>query len=58
MAVALWTAQQAAPAGSVPGVSDTAAVIIGTALSLLVLYAIVAAHLQQDDDAGEPPPRS
>jgi hypothetical protein len=39
---------QARP-GSVPGLSDTAAIIIGTVLTLLVLYAIVAAHLRGTD---------
>ena len=37
------------PSGSVPGVSDTAAVVIGTVLSLLVLYAIIAANLRKED---------
>lgn len=36
------------PPGSVPGVSDTAAIVIGTVLSLLVIYAIVAAHLRKE----------
>lgn len=42
--------QQPQPSpGSVPGISDAAAIIIGTALSLLVIYAIVAAHLRKDE---------
>jgi|GEM_PF-6852704 len=36
------------PAGSVTGISDTAAVLIGTVLSLLVIYAIVAARFRRD----------
>lgn len=35
------------PPGSVPGVSDAAAIVIGTALTLFVLYAIAAAHLRK-----------
>jgi len=35
------------PSGSVPGISDTAAVVIGTVLSLVVIYAIVAARLRR-----------
>jgi hypothetical protein len=31
----------------VPGLSDTAAIIIGTLLTLLVISAIVAAHLRR-----------
>lgn len=34
---------------AVPGLSDTAVIIIGTVLSLLVIYAIIAAHLRKDD---------
>jgi len=38
------------PPGPVaPGLSDTAVVILGTALCLLVIYAIVAAHLRKRD---------
>jgi hypothetical protein len=43
-ALALLLLPQPPPAGSVPGLGDTAAIVIGTLLSLLVLYAIVAAH--------------
>ena len=49
MPAALLLLQQPLPSGSVPGVSDTAAVIIGAVLSLLVIYAIVAANLRKDD---------
>lgn len=41
------TQQPGQPA--VPGLSDTAVIIIGTVLSLLVIYAIIAAHLRKDD---------
>jgi hypothetical protein len=37
------------PPGSVPGLSDAAAIIIGLLLTLLVIYAIVAAHLRGPD---------
>lgn len=40
--------QQPSP-GSVPGVNDTAAIIIGTLLTLVVIYAIVAANLRKTD---------
>lgn len=40
---------QQPPPGSIPGVSDTAAIVIGTVLSLLVIYAIVAAHLRKEE---------
>ena len=49
MPAALLLMQQSLPSGSVPGVSDTAAVIIGTVLSLLVIYAIVAANLRKEN---------
>lgn len=49
MPAALLLLQQPLPSGSVPGVSDTTAVIIGTVLSLLVIYAIVAANLRKED---------
>lgn len=48
-AAVLLLTQQQTPPGSVPGVSDTAAIIIGTVLSLLVIYAIVAANLRKED---------
>ena len=52
MAVGLsFLLQQQSP-GSVPGVSDTAAIIIGTLLTLVVLYAIVAANLRKMDGNG------
>ncbi|MDQ7843369.1 MAG: hypothetical protein QN141_02545 [Armatimonadota bacterium] len=35
------------PPGSVPGIGDAAAVAVGTLLSLLVLYAIVAARFRR-----------
>lgn len=44
--------QQTAPSGSVPGVSDAAAVVVGTVLSLLVLYAIIAANLRAKNRSG------
>jgi hypothetical protein len=37
------------PPGSVPGLSDPAAIFIGAFLTLLVIYAIVAAHLRRRD---------
>ena len=37
------------PPGSVPGLSDAAAIIVGFLLTLLVIYAIVAAHLRKSD---------
>jgi hypothetical protein len=46
---ALHAALLQAPPGSVPGLSDTAAILIGTFLTLLVIYAIVAAHLRRPD---------
>jgi len=39
--------QQPLRPGSVPGIGDTAAVAIGTVLSLVVIYAIVAANLRR-----------
>ncbi|HXF83685.1 MAG TPA: hypothetical protein VNN19_13120 [bacterium] len=47
LAVLLLQQPPPPPDGSVPGLSDTAAVVIGTVLSLLVLYAIVAANWRQ-----------
>ena len=47
MAVSLSFLLQQQPPGSVPGVSDTAAIIIGTLLTLAVLYAIVTANLRK-----------
>jgi len=44
----LFLEQQGRP-GSVPGISDTTAIIIGTVLSLLVIYAIVAANLRKEE---------
>lgn len=49
MAVGLAFLAQQQPPGSVPGVSDTAAIIIGTLLTLVVIYAIVAANLRKTD---------
>lgn len=49
IAATLLAAQQQTPPGSVPGISDTVAIIIGTVLSLLVIYAIVAANLRKED---------
>ncbi len=37
------------PSPVVPGFSDTGVIILGTALCLLVIYAIVAAHLRKED---------
>lgn len=37
------------PPGSVPGVSDTVAIIVGTLLTAAVIYAIVAANLRKTD---------
>ena len=37
------------PAPTVPGISDTVVVIIGTVISLLVIYAIAAAHFRKED---------
>ncbi len=34
--------------GSIPGLSDTVAIILGTVLVLLVIYAIVAANLRKN----------
>jgi hypothetical protein len=48
--------QSSPPSGSVPGVSDAAAVVIGAVLSLLVLYAIVSAHLRKRPGANGRPP--
>lgn len=48
LAVLLQQPPQPAP-GSVPGISDAAAILIGTVLSLLVIYAIVAANLRKDE---------
>jgi len=50
MALLLGLAEQPPPppSGSIPGIGDAAAVAIGTALSLLVIYAIVAARLHRD----------
>lgn len=47
MVVGLSFLLQQQPSGSVPGVSDTAAIVIGTLLTLLVIYAIVAANLRK-----------
>lgn len=44
----LFLEQQGRP-GLVPGISDTTAIIIGTVLSLLVIYAIVAANLRKEE---------
>ena len=46
LAASVAQAQPGQPA--VPGLSDTAVIIIGTVLSLLVIYAIVAAHLRKE----------
>lgn len=35
--------------GSIPGVSDTVAIIVGTLLTVVVIYAIVAANLRKPD---------
>ena len=51
MAAGLTFLLQQAP-GSVSGVSDIAAIIIGTLLTLAVLYAIVAAHLRRTNGNG------
>ncbi len=40
--------------GSIPGISDTTAIVAGALLTLAVIYAIVAAHLRKAD--GDPPP--
>jgi len=45
------------PPGSVPGVSDTVAITIGTLLTLMVIYAIVAAHRRRRNDRRERAPR-
>ncbi len=37
------------PGPVVPGFSDTGVIILGTALCLLVIYAIVAAHLRKEE---------
>lgn len=39
----------APPSPVVPGLGDTGVVLIGTVLCLLVIYAIVAAHLRKED---------
>jgi hypothetical protein len=44
----IFLEQQGIP-GSVPGMSDVAATIIGTVLALVVIYAIVAANLRKED---------
>ena len=45
--------QQSNP-GSIPGISDTTAIVAGALLTLAVIYAIVAAHLRKAD--GDRPP--
>lgn len=52
MSAALLLLQQPPPSGSVPGVGDTAAVVVGTVLSVLVLYAIIAANLRTKGRSG------
>ena len=47
MVVGLSFLLQQQPPGSVPGLSDTAAIIIGGLVTLLVIYAIVAANLRK-----------
>lgn len=49
MFLAVLSLQQQGRPGSVPGISDTTAIIIGTVLSLLVIYAIVAANLRKEE---------
>lgn len=48
-ALAVLLLQPPPRSGSVPGLSDAAAIIIGTVLSLLVIYAIVAANLRREE---------
>jgi hypothetical protein len=45
--------QQPRP-GSIPGISDTTAIVAGTLLTLVVIYAIVAAHLRKPDRHSPP----
>lgn len=39
--------QQQGRPGSVPGVSDMTAIVVGTVLSLLVIYTIVSANIRR-----------
>jgi len=45
---------QSSRPGSIPGISDTTAIVAGALLTLVVIYAIVVAHLQKADR--NPPP--